>query len=168
MKSTNAEALLSSAVASIDPRLSVRVQSVDDAYQEDNGPIRLASRIVGGFGAVAWLVAIAGVYAVMAYLVSARTREIGVRMALGADGSDVRRLVLGSAMWVVLGGTGAGLLVAAVCSRFLSSQMYGVSATDPATYAGVALGVVTTAVAATWLPMRRAARIAPAVTLRSE
>jgi putative ABC transport system permease protein len=152
----------------IDSRFTLEVKSVDASYAEPFDDRLLAARTVGGFAILSFLVAAAGVYAVMAFLVASRTREIGVRMALGANGRDIRRLVLGSSMRLVVAGAAAGLAVAVGLSRWAESQLFGVSPTDPVTYALVAAAVTVTALAATWQPARQAARVDPVVTLRAE
>ena len=117
---------------------------------------------------MALIVAVSGIYAVMAFLVAGRSREIGIRMALGADRGNVRLLILSSSLRFVVAGAILGLVVPTILSRAIVSQLYGVEPTDPATYAGVAGLRVITAIAATWWPARRASRVDPAVTLRRE
>jgi ABC-type antimicrobial peptide transport system permease subunit len=102
------------------------------------------------------------------FLVTGRRREIGIRMALGADRSAVRTLIFGSALRFVLAGTVMGLAAAAVAVQAIAAQLFGVAPVDPATYAGVAALVAVTAILATWWPARRAAAVDPAVTLRAE
>jgi ABC-type antimicrobial peptide transport system permease subunit len=123
---------------------------------------------VSAFGWLAFIVAIAGVYGVMAFIVASRTREIGIRVALGADTAAIRRLVLGSSLRMVFLGGGLGIGLALLGSRWLQSQLFGVSAVDPATYGFATLAAVLASVVATLLPARHAARVDPAVTLRSD
>jgi putative ABC transport system permease protein len=104
----------------------------------------------------------------MSYAVSGRTREIGVRMALGASAPDVLRLVVGEGMSVALGGAVAGLAGALLLTRLMRSLLYGVGPSDPATYAAVALLLLGVALLASYLPARRAARIDPIVALRQD
>jgi predicted permease len=146
----------------------VRVESIEERYRNLEGDTRLAAAITGGFAVVALVVATAGIYAVMAFLVTGRRREIGIRMALGADRSAVRTLIFGSALRFVLAGTVMGLAAAAVAVQAIAAQLFGVAPVDPATYAGVAALVAVTAILATWWPARRAAAVDPAVTLRAE
>jgi len=120
------------------------------------------------FGWLALTVALAGLYGVMAFLVGCRRREIGVRMALGATPGDIRRLVLGESSRMVVSGVVLGSAAALLLARWFESLLFGVSATDPLTYALVATAVTLTAILATWHPARQAARVDPAVTLRSE
>lgn len=150
------------------PNLVVRTDTVEARYRRLEADTRLAAAITSGFGTLAWLVAAGGIYAVMAFLVAGRTREIGIRMALGADEHAVRRMVLRSSLRAVVIGAGVGLGAAALAYQSISAQLFGVTPTDPATYAGVAALVVVTAVLATWFPARRAARIDPAITLRAD
>jgi ABC-type antimicrobial peptide transport system permease subunit len=151
-----------------DPRLHVTLDMVEDLYAEQNVDTHLASQIVGGFSVLAFIVAIAGIYGLMTCLVSGRRREIGIRMALGADPGDIRNLILGSSIRLVATGAAAGAMAAVMASRWIESAMFGITATDPATYACVITVVVGTALVATWHPARQAARVDPAVTLRAE
>ena len=109
-----------------------------------------------------------GIYGVMAFLVSRRTREIGIRKALGAQTSDVLKLVIRQGIALVVIGLAAGLSLALALTRLLSGQLYGVSATDPVTFVGIALLLATVALLACWIPARRATKIDPMVALRYE
>jgi putative ABC transport system permease protein len=168
MDSTERAAAVRAAVARLDPRLRVEIDLVDDIYAEQHVLTLVAVRVVGAFSAVGFLVAMAGLYSVMAFLVATRTREIGIRMALGADRRDITRMVIASSGTVVLAGVVSGSAIALGLGRWLESQLFGVSAADPATHIAVASAVVLTAFAATWQPARQAARVEPAVTLRAE
>jgi ABC-type antimicrobial peptide transport system permease subunit len=110
----------------------------------------------------------AGMYGVMALLVATRTREIGVRIAIGADRVAIVRFVLGSAARLIVVGAAIGVIAAVFAARWATSLFSGVAATDPATYALVAGAIVLMGLAATWLPARRATRVDPVVALRSE
>jgi hypothetical protein len=156
------------AVRTVDDRLLARAEAVDDLYAALFVDTRVGATVVSAFGVLAFAVALAGIYGVMAFLVAGRGREIAIRMALGAAGRDVRRQVLASALTFVVAGAIAGVLAAWALSRFVASQLSGVSPTDAPTYAVVALLVVVAAVVATWQPARRAARIDPAAALRGE
>jgi putative ABC transport system permease protein len=120
------------------------------------------------FAGIALLLSAIGIYGVMAYTTTQRRHEIGIRMALGAGSSEVLGLVVGQGMRLVLIGLGLGLTGAWLLSRVLTSQLYGVTSRDPVTYVGVAalLGIV--ALAATYLPARRALQVDPMISLRSE
>jgi predicted permease len=160
--------LVAEAVRSVAPRLVVRTDTVEARYRRLEGDTRLAAAITSGFGALAWVVAAGGIYAVMAFLVSGRTREIGIRMALGADTHAVRRMVLGASLRSVLIGVALGLGVSALVFKGISSQFLDVTPTDPLTYGLVSGLVIVTAVTATWFPARRAAGVDPAITLRAD
>jgi predicted permease len=149
-------------------RAIVRVDTVEARYERLEGDRWLSAAVTSGYGGLGLLVAITGVYSVMAFLVAGRTREIGIRMALGAARTDVRRMIFLSSLRFVAAGAVVGLGAAALASRYIASQLFGVTPTDVPTYAGVALLVMTTAVAATWWPARRASAIDPAITLRTE
>lgn len=124
--------------------------------------------LLGIAGTVATLIGAVGIYGVISYLVSLRTREIGVRLALGADASHVRRLVASQAMTDGLIGVALGLAGTALLTRSLRAVLFDVSPTDPLTMAGASLLLLGTALAASWIPARRAARLDPAIALRSE
>ena len=129
---------------------------------------RLDAALLGAFAATALLLASLGLYGVVAHGVAQRSREIGVRAALGARPTDVARLFLAEALRLALLGVALGTLLALGATRALGSLVFGVSVTDPATYAGVALSLTVVALLASWLPARRAARVDPAAALRSE
>jgi putative ABC transport system permease protein len=131
------------------------------------GP-RFTVQVFGAFALVAVLLAAMGLYGVLAYSVTRRRREIGVRMALGASPRDVRRLVLGEGLALTLGGLALGLAGAAAGTRLLRSLLFGVTPTDPATLATVSLLILAVAVLACLVPARRASGVDPAVALRTE
>jgi predicted permease len=129
---------------------------------------RAGAILLGCFGLLALLLATVGLYGVMSYSVSRRTREIGIRMALGAQGSTVLRLVLREGMTLVALGVALGLVVALAVTRLLTGFLYGVSPTDPAAFAVVALLLSAVALVASLLPARRAAKVDPMIALRYE
>jgi putative ABC transport system permease protein len=120
------------------------------------------------FAALALLLAAVGIYGALSYSVSQRTREIGVRMALGAQTGDVLRMVLAQGLKITLGGIALGFVAALGLSRFISSLLYGVRASDPLTYASVALLLALVALVACFIPARRATKVDPVITLRAE
>jgi predicted permease len=129
---------------------------------------RFYGSLLLAFAIVALVLAAVGIYGVLAYSVARRTREIGTRVALGAKSLDVLRLVLGEGLFLAGFGTAAGLLAAWGLTRFLGKQVHGVTPTDPATFAGAAATLLLVALAASWIPSRRAARVDPIVALRNE
>ena len=124
--------------------------------------------MLGIAAAVALLLGIVGIYGVIAYVAAQRTREIGIRMALGAARRDVSRLFVRHGLWLTGCGVAIGLVAAAGVTRALSAMLYGVTAIDPATYGVVAIGLAATTLLASYIPAARAARIEPAVALRRE
>jgi putative ABC transport system permease protein len=131
-------------------------------------PARMAASLSGMFSLLVLLLAVLGIYGVTAYSVTQRTREIGIRMALGAGANDVLRLVAGQGLRLILLGLAAGLAGSVLLSRFLASLLYGVSPTDPATFFGVASLLAGVALVASYIPARRATRVDPLVALRHE
>jgi putative ABC transport system permease protein len=129
---------------------------------------RYYSMLLGLFASVATILAAVGIYGVMAFVVEQRTREIGIRMALGAGGWEVLVLMVRQAAWLIVGGLALGLGGALALTRYLSSELWEVQATDPATFAGVTLLLIAVAVLACLVPTRRAVRVDPTVALRYE
>ena len=114
------------------------------------------------------MLASTGIYAVISYSVAQRTREVGIRMALGARRSDLLRLVVGGSLKTVLIGVAVGLAGACVLTRVLSNLLYGVSVTDPSTFGAMSALLIAIALLASYIPARRASRVDPIVALRSE
>jgi predicted permease len=157
------------AVAEIDSREAVyNVQTLDTVIANSFAARRLSMILLGIFAALALVLACVGIYGVISYLVGQRTREIGVRMALGAQPSDVLRLVVGHGTKMALIGVAIGIGAALGLTRLMVNQLFGVSAYDPLTFAGVALLLIIVAAAACYIPGRRATRVDPMVALRYE
>lgn len=159
------------AVREADPDIPVRIRHLGAVRAESMAERRFILFVLGGFSLLGLLLAAAGIYGVVSYSVARRTREMGVRLALGADPGSVRNRVLRDALrpvvvGLVLGVTGAGLLVGAL--RGLPELLYRVEPNDPATWVGVTLLLLAVGVGASWLPARRGTRVDPMVTMRAE
>jgi predicted permease len=158
-----------SVVRGLDPQLALgNVRTMDEVISRSTASRRFSLVLVGSFAALALVLAAIGIYAVLAYSVVRRTHEIGVRMALGARGGDVVRLVLGQGLCVAAIGIVFGVAGALGLTRFLRTLLYEVQPTDPLTFAAVLLLLVSIAAAASYLPVRRAMRVDPMVALRYE
>jgi len=158
-----------SAVAEIDPsKPAGNLQTVEQNLRDQVSGQRVYMLLLSVFGAIAAVLAAVGIYGVMAYAVTQRTREIGIRMALGATASSVMALVVKQALILVFIGLILGIAGALGLTRFLANELYGVTATDPATFIEVSLGLVAIAVLASLIPTRRAVAVDPTVALRHE
>ena len=156
-------------VSSADPKTAiVFVKMMDQMIDETLWQRRLWGVMFAVFATLAILLAAIGIYGVLSYSVSQRTREIGVRMALGAQTGNVLRMVLAQGLKLALGGIGIGLVAALALSRFIGSLLYGVRASDPLTYAGVALLLVIAALLTCLISARRAAKTDPMIALRAD
>jgi predicted permease len=160
---------LRGAAMAVDPEQAVyEVTTLDKSLDESLRPRRTLMTFLAVFAAVALALAAIGLYGVLAVNVAQRRRELGIRMALGAAPANVRGLVIGHGLRLVLVGVAVGAAAAAALARLLGWMLFGVSGWDPATYAVVALGLCAVALLATWLPARRATRIDPMTALRAE
>jgi ABC-type antimicrobial peptide transport system permease subunit len=124
--------------------------------------------LMSAFGAAALLLAAIGLYGLLAYSVEQRTQEIGIRLALGADAGGVRRMIVWQGLRLALVGIAVGLAGAFGLSRFLSTLLFGVRASDPAVFVGVPIVLAIVAIAAAWVPARRASRVDPVQAMRYE
>jgi putative ABC transport system permease protein len=161
--------LLRSALAAIDPNLPLAdVQTLDEIVSESVASVRFVTMLLAAFAGVAMLLALAGVYGVLAYSVSRRTTEIGVRLALGASRGSVLRLVLAQGMRPVFVGVGIGLAGAFALSRLLASLLFGVTPGDPVTYAASAVALTLAGVLSCYLPARQTLAVDPVAALRED
>jgi predicted permease len=144
------------------------VRPLSRVLADATAPRRFAMLLVGMFAAAALLLSGLGIYGVISYAVSQQRQEIGIRIALGAEPGSVVRMVLLDGLRLTMIGVGIGVVGALMCLRLLSSLLFGVSATDPATFAGIAALLACVALSACWFPARRAAAVDPIVTLRSQ
>lgn len=145
-----------------------RAQTMNEVIADTLARQRFSMILLGSFAVVALLLASLGIYGVISYLVGQRTHELGIRIALGAERRDILRLVLGHGMSMALGGVALGILAALGLTRLLARLLFGVSATDPATFAAVSLFLIFVALVACYLPARRATKVDPLVALRNE
>jgi len=158
-----------SEIHKFDPTLPVtHVMSLDTLFSDSVSRRRFSTFLLGIFAGLALLLAAMGVYGVMSYVVSLRTNEIGIRMALGAQPADIWKLVIGGGAQLAFAGAALGLLFAFAFARVIASLLFGVKPTDPLTFGGVALLLVSVALLACYIPARRAMRVDPMVALRYE
>jgi predicted permease len=157
------------AIRAVDPSQPIfDLKAMDDRVSDSLGARRFSVTLLGVFAALAMLLAAIGIYGVVSYSVAQRTQEIGIRLALGAERRSVFRMVLGQALRLAAAGVVAGVAAAAVLARLVSSQLFQTSEFDPVTFAAVAGILVAVALAASYIPARRATRVDPLVALRYE
>ena len=152
----------------LDPQVPTRFRTLTDVVSTSLADRRFVLLLLALFGGLALVLASMGVYGVIAYMASQRTRELGVRMALGARGKDVEAMLVRQGAAFALAGVAVGLVAALALTRFLASLLYGVGATDPLSFAATALVLLAAALVASWIPAHRAARVDPMVALRYE
>jgi ABC-type antimicrobial peptide transport system permease subunit len=156
-------------VQSVDPTLPVfGAQTLSEALSASLSERRFSMEVVGLFALTALFLAALGIYGVLSYVVSERTREIGIRLALGAQRADVMRMVLLQGLRLAAAGGAVGCVGALIVSRLMAGLLYGVRPTDPLTFAGVATLLIGVALLACYIPARRAMRVDPMVALHYE
>ena len=157
------------AVASLDRSVPVyEVRTLDDYVGRSMEQDKFITLMLGIFAGVALLLTLVGLYGVLAYSVQQRTHEIGVRMALGAQESNVLRLVLSQGLLLTLLGVAAGVVGALATTPLIRAELFGIGSADPATYLALTMLLAAVAMAAGWVPARRATRVDPMVALRYE
>jgi putative ABC transport system permease protein len=157
------------AVLSLDKEQPVdRIRTMNEIVSQTYGTIRFPMALLWIFSALAMILSAVGMFGVMSYTVSRRTKEMAIRMALGASGGGMLRLVLREGLAVTLIGVVLGLVGASVLSRVMAGYVYGITSTDPLTFASTSLLLIAVALLASYIPARRAARVDPTVALRYE
>jgi putative ABC transport system permease protein len=162
-------AAVRSAVAAIDPQIPLaEVRTMERLIGESVAEPRYRALLLSAFGALALVLASAGIYGVMSYTVNQRRRETGVRLALGATSADVMRLVIRDGMRLAIIGVACGIVLALISTRVLSSMLFGVSPLDPLTFGSMALFLTAVGLLACMLPARRASRTDPMTAIRAD
>jgi ABC-type antimicrobial peptide transport system permease subunit len=157
------------AIGGLDHELAIsRLETADESLRQSLASPRFTTLLMGAFALLALVLGSVGLYALISFSVTQRIQEMAIRMALGATAMDVLRLVLGQGLKLTLLGAGIGIAGALGLTRFLSSLLYGVKPTDPATFAAVALLLIGVALLASFIPARRATRVDPMAALRYE
>jgi putative ABC transport system permease protein len=156
-------------VTALDAQAPVNeIHTMEEIVDKSLAGRKFSVLLISMFGALALMLAAVGLYGVVSYSVTQRNREMGLRMALGAQQGAVLRMVIGEAMKLTLAGTLVGALAAAFARKAIASQLYGVRAGDPASFAGAAVMLLAVAMIGAWIPARRAMRVDPAVALRED
>jgi predicted permease len=158
---------VSDQVLAIDPaQPASEFKTMDDLMEAEGGQRRVLLTLLGGFAGAALLLAVIGIYGMVAYSVAQRTQEVGIRRALGARHMDILRLVVGQGLALTLAGVALGIGASLALTRVMTSLLFHTSSTDPAAFAGIAFLFVIVSLAASYIPARRATRIDPMTALR--
>lgn len=161
-------AALRNTLQSVNPEIPATYRTLAQVYAASLDSRRFSLVLFGVFAAVALLLAVMGIYSVLAWRVTQHTREIGIRMALGAQRRDVLKLIMVNGMSMAGLGVLIGIAGALVARKFITALLYGISATDPLTFAGIAVLLLLVAAVACWVPARRATKVDPLIALRYE
>jgi ABC-type antimicrobial peptide transport system permease subunit len=157
------------AIDTVDRKLALaQVRTLQDMVDRASAQMAFTMVLLAIAAGVTLVLGVVGIYGVMSYIVSQRTGEIGVRLALGAEPRDVARLIVRQSGVAAIAGVAAGLTAALAGSRFIESLLYGVSARDPGVFAATTAVLLSVALCACWLPARRAARLSPVEALRAD
>ncbi len=159
---------LRNALHTLDPQGVVKVNTMEALIRESTAQPRFRTWLIGIFAGFALTLACLGIYGVIAYLVTQRYKEIGIRLALGATRANIFQLILGRTLWLAASGVAAGLIAALFLTKFLASLLYGVTVHDPLSFLLVPVGLTGIALLAGYFPARRAAAVNPVKSLRYE
>jgi predicted permease len=155
-------------VRQVDPELPIQMRTVEDAVDRALAGRRFSLTLIGVFGLAALVLATLGIYGLISYLVAERTREIGIRLALGAAANDVLKMVLSAGATLAAVGIAVGLIASLGLSQLIKGMLFGVTATDPVAFAGVAAITLAAVLAASYVPARRAMKVTPVIAMRAE
>jgi putative ABC transport system permease protein len=160
---------LQQAIASVDAnRPPAKIQAIEEVLSDEVAAPRLYTVLLGAFAGMAMLLASIGIYGLVSYSVTLRTREIGIRMALGAERAGILRMVLAQGAGLAVVGVAVGLVASLGLTRLIAGLLFGITATDPATLVSISALLVAVAVVASLVPARRATRVDPMIALRAE
>jgi ABC-type antimicrobial peptide transport system permease subunit len=154
-------------VRELNPDIPVQARRIEEAFDRSLAGRRFSLVLIAAFSISALLLAMLGIYGLIAYLVAQRTKEIGIRMALGANSQDLLRLIVGKGLTLAVAGTSVGVVTALALAKLVEGLLYGVTAHDPVAFAGVIALTLVAVVVASYLPARRALKIAPVDSLRA-
>jgi putative ABC transport system permease protein len=161
-------AVVRSGIRSVESEMPLTINTIDQLIDLSLAQRRFSMLLLGAFAALAMILSIVGIYGVMSYSVTQRTREIGLRMALGAESRQVLGMIVGEGFILALAGIAIGVAGSVAVTRVMTSMLFGITATDPATFAATSLALLIVAMAACYMPARRATKVDPNVALRYE
>ena len=159
---------VSTAIHGVDPEIVVKLENMQTLIDDTTAQPRFRTSLIAIFSGLALILAAVGIYAVLGYTVTQRFKELGIRIALGAQSSDIRQLILGHALRLAFFGVTSGLLAAYFLSHFLRTLLFGITAHDPLTFIVVPVFMLAIALLAGYWPARRASKVSPTISLRYE